>query len=160
MSIKANHDVPSWNGPAVPLPCRLGTWQWRQRQGAASCPRTAMLCTTANGPPANSRWVIRVVLRALARCRLLPPRATVSATCGSGRNGQSRHPSLKLERPPIEAASGIAQDDELAHERQPGAVEPRAVLDNSRSFGPLAGDACRAAPGRTPIAQGGHLVPQ
>ena len=27
-----------------------------------------------------------------------------------------------LERPPIEATSGIAQDDELAHDRQPGVL--------------------------------------
>jgi hypothetical protein len=58
-----------------------------------------------------------------------------------------RHPTEEfshLKRPPIEAASGTVQDDGLAHGRT-------ATGRVTQSFGPLAGDACRAAWVRTPM---------
>jgi hypothetical protein len=53
--------------------------------------------------------------------------------------------SSHLQRPPIEAASGTVQDDGLA-------LRPDGNDRVTQSFGPLAGDACRAAPVRTPMA--------
>jgi hypothetical protein len=53
-----------------------------------------------------------------------PYRTSQCAQPVSAFEGKERTSLLKLERPPIEAAS-IARDDELAHDRQPGVLSAR-----------------------------------